>query len=390
MADEFAATTITSTDYPVHITCASCRHLHRHKNFKIFHNPERHARFHCERCDKPLFGIGRSSTQVTFASAESQPTNRLHLVRPLQQVCTNRLRKKGPSPLQASVLPASPDAKDVNRAEAGATTRKSSKPDAVLSEEQGELGKDQNNEIVGKTHRKSQKRRRWSWLWNMFLNPQLAKKRWQEHRERTPKSQRTFHHNGSTSGNIQAKSFDKEPAPKGSSSEARRGNEEECLPAYSPSKSIASLPGLDSPKSSGTPHDQSIGSTDFGHHQQDIPREDHPKAQEVGLARRQRTLVYKKLIGIECRCGSACQCKCTIYPCQDGLQRAGGSDLSFLSNSEDRRSPAATDDVPTYILDGLSFTYGTDSDSSGNSRGLELRRRNFFLDNVGEHFSRPR
>ena len=55
----------------VHGTCARCKHFHKHMPFNIPIDQSRHKRLLCEKCGHPMFGLGRTSTQTTLASAES-------------------------------------------------------------------------------------------------------------------------------------------------------------------------------------------------------------------------------------------------------------------------------------------------------------------------------
>lgn len=56
-----------------HGSCTECHHFHRHVPINIPRDDSQHIRFHCERCDHPLFGLGRSETQNTLASQDSFP-----------------------------------------------------------------------------------------------------------------------------------------------------------------------------------------------------------------------------------------------------------------------------------------------------------------------------
>ena len=55
----------------VHGSCAKCHHLHTGVLFPISKDPAEHRRFKCEACGHLMFGVGRSSTQTTLASVET-------------------------------------------------------------------------------------------------------------------------------------------------------------------------------------------------------------------------------------------------------------------------------------------------------------------------------
>ena len=57
--------------FPFHGSCSKCHHLHTNKPFRLPSNHFDHVRLRCEKCDHPMFGFGRTSTQTTLASVES-------------------------------------------------------------------------------------------------------------------------------------------------------------------------------------------------------------------------------------------------------------------------------------------------------------------------------
>ncbi|KAL8645155.1 MAG: hypothetical protein Q9226_007428, partial [Calogaya cf. arnoldii] len=48
-----------------------CHHLHTNKALHLPLDPQQHTRFNCDNCDHPILGIGRTSTQTTLASIET-------------------------------------------------------------------------------------------------------------------------------------------------------------------------------------------------------------------------------------------------------------------------------------------------------------------------------
>lgn len=63
----------TAFQVPIHTSCQRCHHLHTSVPFELPHDRLKHVRFNCDKCDHPIFGVGRSSTQTTLASVESIP-----------------------------------------------------------------------------------------------------------------------------------------------------------------------------------------------------------------------------------------------------------------------------------------------------------------------------
>ncbi|KAL8851342.1 MAG: hypothetical protein Q9221_003709 [Calogaya cf. arnoldii] len=58
-------------DFPIHGSCSRCHHLHTNKALHLPLDPQQHTRFNCDNCDHPILGIGRTSTQTTLASIET-------------------------------------------------------------------------------------------------------------------------------------------------------------------------------------------------------------------------------------------------------------------------------------------------------------------------------
>ncbi len=58
-----------------HGSCSRCHHFHRHVAFDVQVDHTYHTRFHCERCHHPMFGLGRTDTQISLASQDSFPMN---------------------------------------------------------------------------------------------------------------------------------------------------------------------------------------------------------------------------------------------------------------------------------------------------------------------------
>ena len=56
-----------------HGSCSECHHFHRHVAFEAPIDDTEPTRFHCERCRHPMFGLGRTDTQITLASQDSFP-----------------------------------------------------------------------------------------------------------------------------------------------------------------------------------------------------------------------------------------------------------------------------------------------------------------------------
>ncbi|KAL8818187.1 MAG: hypothetical protein Q9223_003129 [Gallowayella weberi] len=51
-----------------------CHHLHTNKALHLPLDPETHTRINCDLCEHPILGIGRTSTQTTLASIETDAT----------------------------------------------------------------------------------------------------------------------------------------------------------------------------------------------------------------------------------------------------------------------------------------------------------------------------
>ena len=64
---------IDTTTLHYHGSCSQCHHFHRHVPFTVPIDDTRPARFYCERCRHPIFGLGRTETQITLASQDSFP-----------------------------------------------------------------------------------------------------------------------------------------------------------------------------------------------------------------------------------------------------------------------------------------------------------------------------
>lgn len=60
-----------SFEVPFHGTCSRCHHLHTNKSLHLPYDTQKHTRFNCEYCQHPIVGIGRTSTQTTLASVET-------------------------------------------------------------------------------------------------------------------------------------------------------------------------------------------------------------------------------------------------------------------------------------------------------------------------------
>lgn len=59
---------------PFHGSCSRCHHFHINHSFTFSLDSTVHTRLFCERCNHPIFGLGRVSTQSTLASVESGST----------------------------------------------------------------------------------------------------------------------------------------------------------------------------------------------------------------------------------------------------------------------------------------------------------------------------
>lgn len=76
----------------MHVSCAHCKHYHRHMLFELPKDESEHKRFTCSACEYPIMGIGRSSTQTTLASVDSILPATDGRPRMTQKApCTNRL-----------------------------------------------------------------------------------------------------------------------------------------------------------------------------------------------------------------------------------------------------------------------------------------------------------
>lgn len=78
----------------IHVSCAHCKHYHRHIPIEPPKDDSEHRRFGCAACEHPIIGIGRSSTQTTLASEDSiPPATDVGLRLPPKTPCTNRLSR---------------------------------------------------------------------------------------------------------------------------------------------------------------------------------------------------------------------------------------------------------------------------------------------------------
>ena len=64
----------TNVGLPFHGSCSRCHHFHMNHLFTFSLDSSVHTRLSCERCNHPMFGLGRVSTQSTLASVESDST----------------------------------------------------------------------------------------------------------------------------------------------------------------------------------------------------------------------------------------------------------------------------------------------------------------------------
>lgn len=67
-------TSETSVGIPFHGSCSRCHHFHINHPLTFSLDSTVHTRLCCERCNHPMFGLGRASTQNTLASVESGST----------------------------------------------------------------------------------------------------------------------------------------------------------------------------------------------------------------------------------------------------------------------------------------------------------------------------
>lgn len=77
----------TNVRIPFHGSCSRCHHFHINHPFTFSVDSTVHTRLFCERCNHPMFGLGRVSTQNTLASVESISTF-------TPRVCVDRLRQQ--------------------------------------------------------------------------------------------------------------------------------------------------------------------------------------------------------------------------------------------------------------------------------------------------------
>ena len=87
----------TNFKIPFHGSCSSCHHFHINLPFTFTLDSSEHTRLFCERCNHPMFGLGRTSTQNTLASVESGSTF-------LPRVCADRLGQQQPAALQVETV----------------------------------------------------------------------------------------------------------------------------------------------------------------------------------------------------------------------------------------------------------------------------------------------
>ena len=86
---------------PFHGSCSRCHHFHINHQFTFSLDSTIHTRLLCERCQHPLFGLGRASTQNTLASVESGSTF-------TPRICIDREDQQRPPALQFEMAPGSP------------------------------------------------------------------------------------------------------------------------------------------------------------------------------------------------------------------------------------------------------------------------------------------
>ncbi|KAL9598101.1 MAG: hypothetical protein Q9219_004732 [cf. Caloplaca sp. 3 TL-2023] len=58
-------------EIPFHGSCSRCHHFHTNKPLHLPLDTQQHTRFNCDHCEHPIIGIGRTSTQTTLASVET-------------------------------------------------------------------------------------------------------------------------------------------------------------------------------------------------------------------------------------------------------------------------------------------------------------------------------
>ena len=83
---------------PFHGSCSRCHHFHINHPFTLSLDSTVHTRLPCERCNHPMFGLGRVSTQSTLASVESGSTF-------TPRACVDRLGQQQQSASQADAVP---------------------------------------------------------------------------------------------------------------------------------------------------------------------------------------------------------------------------------------------------------------------------------------------
>ena len=83
---------------PFHGSCSRCHHFHINHSFTFSPDSTVHTRLPCERCDHPMFGLGRVSTQSTLASVESGSTF-------TTRACVDRPSQQQQSASQAETVP---------------------------------------------------------------------------------------------------------------------------------------------------------------------------------------------------------------------------------------------------------------------------------------------
>ena len=83
---------------PFHGSCSRCHHFHINHPFTFSLDSTVHTRLPCERCNHPMFGLGRVSTQSTLASVESGSTF-------TPRACVDRLGQQQPSASQVETVP---------------------------------------------------------------------------------------------------------------------------------------------------------------------------------------------------------------------------------------------------------------------------------------------
>lgn len=318
------------TDYPIHITCSSCKHFHRHKRLGISRDPSQGSRFHCEVCDKPLFGIGRSSTQVTFASAESRPPNPLHLSFPFSQICKDRLRQRSPSGLRSSLQPPSPSEPAASPAQTPAVDPPSE--GLAMDESKHQLTSSGGPETRAPLTRQEALRRRLvSHLSNFRTIPRRLIARL---RARRPRRQQARQH---LPKEVEAIGLHIDDNPAGIRKLKPHANSAEngtnSSPQRSPSTKIIDR------RSQSLPPSRS----DFDRATEPAVSSRHPKTDELQKRRTERTLLARKFT---CECINGCLCKCTECECPHHSHVA-----SEIASSNGTRSPPNTDNIPGHILD---------------------------------------